>query len=114
MRRQELETIIDVLEVALGDPNFIDTTSGGGANPREAQRLREKMLLAQYAAQEELKEYMTFVIHLPVTVHADPVQEPHIRVALRRAGEEVLGDLNVKGYNVAATGEAFITREDEP
>jgi hypothetical protein len=41
----ELQTIAEVFEIALADPHFIDTTSGGGCSEVEAEVLREEMRL---------------------------------------------------------------------
>ena len=47
----QLATIVDVIETALSDPDFIDTTSSGGASPELAEELRRDMRNAQATAQ---------------------------------------------------------------
>jgi|SRR6516162_1630136 hypothetical protein len=54
--KQQLETIAEVLEIALADDNFIDTTSGGGCSPLEAARLRDEMRETQQEAFSQLGE----------------------------------------------------------
>lgn len=47
LTRDERELLAEVLEAALADPGFIDTTSGGGMSAAEAEAFRAEMTAVQ-------------------------------------------------------------------
>lgn len=71
---KQLATIAEVLELALSDENFIDTTSGGGCTQTEAEELREEMRDAQAAVfrvsrrQTDLTHYADLILE---QIHQD-------------------------------------------
>jgi len=73
----QLDTITEVLELALSDENFIDTTSGGACSPTEAEELREQMRDAQAAAIRASQKPITgdFQSHGDVTLSAEYYDE---------------------------------------